>query len=151
MKVVTVLGAGGKMGLRITANLQRTDYTLRCVEISDRGQSALAERGITAMPINKALEETEAVILALPDNRIGAVAAQIEPLLKPGVMLIALDIAAPMAGSLPKRDDLTYFVTHPCHPSVFGGDTDPRAQKDFFGGAYALQNIVCALVQGPEE
>lgn len=151
MKVITLLGAGGKMGLRISVNLQRTDYEVRYVEISERGQSALAKRGIAALSIEKALEGTEAVVLALPDNRIGLVAHQIEPLLNPGVMLIALDIAAPMAGALPKRDDLTYFVTHPCHPSVFGGDTDPRAQKDFFGGTYAPQNIVCALVQGPEE
>jgi hypothetical protein len=151
MKAITLLGAGGKMGLRITANLQRTDYQVRFVEISERGKSALAQRGVTPVGLEEALEGTEAVILALPDNRIGAVAAQIEPLLTSGVMLIALDIAAPIAGSLPKRDDLTYFVTHPCHPSIFGGDTDPRAQKDFFGGAYAPQNIVCALVQGPDE
>jgi hypothetical protein len=151
MKVITLLGAGGKMGLRISDNLRRTDYEVQYVEISERGQSALAQRGIAAAPIEKALEGTEAVILALPDNRIGAVAKQIEPMLKPGVMLVTLDIAAAMAGALPKREDLTYFVTHPCHPSVFGGDVDPRAQKDFFGGTYAPQNIVCALVQGPEE
>ncbi len=151
MKVITLLGAGGKMGLRITANLQHTDYEVRFVEISERGKSALAQRGLNALPLEKALEGTEAVILALPDNRIAAVTADIEPLLKPGVMLIALDIAAPLAGSLPARPDLTYFVAHPCHPSVFGGDTDPRAQQDFFGGAYAAQNIVCSLIQGPEE
>jgi hypothetical protein len=151
MKVITLLGAGGKMGMRITANLQRTDYQVRFVEISDRGKSALAQRGLAATPMAEALEGTEAVILALPDNRIAAVAAEIEPLLKPGVMLVALDIAAPLAGSLPKRTDLTYFVTHPCHPSVFGAETDPRAQQDFFGGTYARQNIVCSLIQGPEE
>ena len=65
-------------------------------------------------------------------------------------MLIALDIAAPLAGDLPQRDDLVYFVTHPCHPSVFGGETTPEAQNDFFGGIHARQNIVCSLVQGPE-
>jgi D-apionate oxidoisomerase len=151
MKVITLLGAGGKMGLRIASNLQRTDYQVRYVEISERGRAALAQRGITAVPIERALEGTEAVVLALPDNRIGAVTKQIEPLLKSEVMLMALDIAAPIAGALPKREDLTYFVTHPCHPSVFGGETDPRAQQDFFGGTYARQNIVCALVQGPEE
>jgi D-apionate oxidoisomerase len=151
MKVITLLGAGGKMGLRITANLQRTGYEVRYVEISERGKSALAQRGLAAIPIEEALEGTDAVILALPDNRIAAVAAQIEPLLQPGVMLIALDIAAPLAGSLPRRDDLTYFVAHPCHPSVFGGDTDPLAQQDFFGGVHAPQNIVCSLIQGPEE
>jgi D-apionate oxidoisomerase len=151
MKVITLLGAGGKMGLRIAANFERTDYEVRFVEISERGRSALAQRGLTTMPIEEALDGAEAVILALPDNRIQAVTAQIESLLKPGVMLIALDIAAPLAGCLPQRSDLIYFVTHPCHPSVFGGDTDPRAQQDFFGGAYAPQNIVCSLVQGPNE
>lgn len=150
MKVITLLGAGGKMGLRITANFQRTGYEVRYVEISERGKSALAQRGIAAVPIETALEDTEAIILALPDNRIAAVAAQMEPQLRPGVMLIALDIAAPLAGSLPQRNDLTYFVTHPCHPSVFGGETDPLAQGDFFGGVHAPQNIVCSLLQGPE-
>ena len=48
------------------------------------------------------------------------------------------------------RDDLVYFVTHPCHPSVFGGETEPDAQADFFGGIRARQNIVCCLMQGPE-
>jgi D-apionate oxidoisomerase len=66
-------------------------------------------------------------------------------------MLIALDIAAPLGGDLPQRDDLIYFATHPCHPSVFGWESDPAAQRDFFGGAHAIQNIVCGLVQGPEE
>lgn len=151
MKVITLLGAGGKMGLRIAANLQHSDFEVRHVEISERGKTALAQRGLSAVTVEEALDGTEAVILALPDNRIAAVTAQIEHLLRPGVMLVALDIAAPMAGSLPHRPDLTYFVTHPCHPSVFGGDTDPRAQADFFGGSYAPQNIVCSLVQGPEE
>ncbi|MCU1262905.1 MAG: hypothetical protein JWO80_5790, partial [Bryobacterales bacterium] len=44
-----------------------------------------------------------------------------------------------------------YFVAHPCHPSVFGGETEPAAQLDFFGGIKARQNIVCSLVQGSEE
>jgi D-apionate oxidoisomerase len=46
---------------------------------------------------------------------------------------------------------VTYFVTHPCHPSVFNDETDPEAKKDFFGGVKAKQHIVCALMQGPEE
>ena len=54
-------------------------------------------------------------------------------------------------GTCPQRDDLTFFVTHPCHPSVFGGETEAAAQLDFFGGIHAKQNIVCSLLQGPEE
>ncbi len=149
--IITLLGAGGKMGLRITDNLRRTDWEVRYVEISERGKAALAGRGVTAVPIEQALAGTKAVILALPDNRIGQVSHQIGPLLPKGAMLIALDIAAPLAGDMPDREDLVYFVTHPCHPSVFGGETEAAAQSDFFGGIHARQNIVCSLVQGPED
>jgi hypothetical protein len=151
MKTITLLGAGGKMGLRITDNLSRSDYDVRHVEVSDRGKAALRARGITTVPIEEGLAGSSAVILALPDNRIGQVVRQIETLLPQGIMVIALDIAAPLAGDLPKRADLVYFVTHPCHPSVFGGETEKAAQLDFFGGVHARQNIVCSLVQGSEE
>jgi len=148
---ITLLGAGGKMGLRIADNLRKTDYDVRYVEVADRGKAALADRGIACTPVEQALAESRVVILALPDNRIGRVCAQLDPHLRSGTMLIALDIAAPLAGDLPNRADLVYFVTHPCHPSVFGGETTPEGQNDFFGGIHARQNIVCSLVQGPEE
>jgi hypothetical protein len=151
MNTITLMGAGGKMGLRLTDNLRKTDYAVRHVEVSERGIAALAERGITTVPVEQALEGSDAVILALPDKLIGPVTRQLALLFRPGTMLIALDIAAALAGVLPKRDDLIYFVTHPCHPSVFGLETDPEAQRDFFGCARARQNIVCSLVQGPEE
>lgn len=151
MTTITLLGAGGKMGLRIADNLRKTDYEVRYVEVSDRGKAALAERGITPMSAEEALAESNAVILALPDNRIGRITSDLNRHFKPGTMLIALDIAAPLAGDLPQREDLVFFVTHPCHPSVFGGETEKDAQEDFFGGVSARQNIVCALVQGSEE
>jgi hypothetical protein len=148
---ITLMGAGGKMGCRIADNLRKTQYTIRHVEVGERGKAALAQRGITPLPAEEALDGTDVVILALPDNRIGRITSDLEPHFRAGVMLMALDIAAPLAGDLPKRDDLVYFVTHPCHPSVFGGETAPEAQLDFFGGVHARQNIVCSLVQGPEE
>jgi D-apionate oxidoisomerase len=150
MNAITLLGAGGKMGRRITDNLRRTDWKVRYVEVSERGRAALAERGLEVVAAEEALNDTEAVILALPDNRIRQVTDSLNSHFRPGTMLITLDIAAAMAGDLPKRDDLTYFVSHPCHPSVFGGETEPAAQQDFFGGTAAKQNIVCSLVQGPE-
>ena len=148
---ITLMGAGGKMGCRIADNLRKTTYTVHHVEVGERGKAALAQRGITPAPAEEALDGTDVVILALPDNRIGQITRTLESHLRPGVMLIALDIAAPLAGDLPQRSDLIYFVTHPCHPSVFGGETEPAAQSDFFGGVHARQNIVCSLVQGPEE
>jgi len=150
MKTITLLGAGGKMGLRIADNLRKTDLDVRYVEVSERGRRALAERGLQAVTAEEALGESDAVILALPDNRIRQITGALNREFRAGTMLIALDIAAPLAGDLPQRDDLIYFVTHPCHPSVFGGETEPAAQQDFFGGTKAKQNIVCSLVQGPE-
>src|SRR3546814_16253362 len=68
-----------------------------------------------------------------------------------GTVVVALDAAAPFAGHLPKRDDLTYFVTHPCHPPIFNDETEPAARDDRFGGLHARPSIVSALLQGPEE
>ncbi len=148
---IALLGAGGKMGLRTANNLLKTGYKVRHAEIADRGRALLAEKGITAVTPEEAVDGADVTILALPDNRIGQISEALGSRFRPGSMLIALDIAAPLAGHLPKRDDLTFFVAHPCHPSVFGGETEPDAQNDFFGGISARQNIVCSLVQGPEE
>lgn len=139
------------MGCRITDNLLKTNYQVKYAEVSDKGRAALAQRGITSATPEEAVAGSDAVILALPDNRIGQVTGSLDAHFLPGTMLIALDIAAPLSGHLPARGDLTYFVTHPCHPSVFGGETEQEAQLDFFGGIHAKQNIVCSLVQGPEE
>lgn len=151
VRTVALFGAGGKMGLRLTANLAKSSYEVRHVEISEAGRARLAERGVTPVSAEEALDGAEAVILAVPDNRIGQVLAGIEKQLRPGTLVVMLDAAAPYAGQLPRRDDLSYFVTHPCHPPVVGDETDPEAQRDFFGGVKARQHIVCALVSGPEE
>jgi D-apionate oxidoisomerase len=152
MATIALMGAGGKMGLRLTDNLRRTDYVVRFVEISERGKAALTERGVTeVMPWQEAVDGADIVILALPDTRIGAVAHEIAPRLKAGTMLMILDAAAPYAGELPPRRDLSYFITHPCHPPLFNDEVTPEAKADFFGGLSAKQNIVCALMQGPEE
>lgn len=148
---IALLGAGGKMGLRTADNLLKTQYQVRHAEIAERGKAALAERGITAMTPEEAIDGADVTILALPDNRIGQISRVLGSRFRAGSMLIALDVAAPIAGHLPKRDDLTFFVSHPCHPSVFGGETEPEAQNDFFGGISAKQHIVCGLVQGPEQ
>ncbi|WP_312415527.1 phosphogluconate dehydrogenase C-terminal domain-containing protein, partial [Shinella sp.] len=107
--------------------------------------------GLACVSADQGLESADVVILAVPDTAIGKVAAGIVDKLKPGTMVVALDAAAPFAGHLPERADLTYFVTHPCHPPIFNDETDPAAKRDFFGGVAAKQHIVSALMQGPEE
>jgi D-apionate oxidoisomerase len=150
MTIVALFGAGGKMGCRITDNLKETDYDVRYVEVSPAGIENLGKRGLSTTPRDAALREADAVILAVPDNLIERISAEVVPSMRPGAMMVVLDAAAPFAGKLPSRADVTYVVTHPCHPSVFNVETDPDAQRDYFGGIKAKQSIVCALMQGPE-
>ena len=130
------------MGLRITNNLLRTDYNVAYVETADRGQRLLAERGIEVVSAADAIPGSRAVIPALPDNRIAQVVATIAPLLESGTMLIALDIAAPLAGAFPQRGDLEYFVTHPCHPSV--AERQSRLPNSISSGAFTPARTLCA-------
>lgn len=147
---ITLLGAGGKMGLRCTDNLRRTSHACTYVEISPAGIQSLAQRGLTVTPEASAVSQAEAVVLAVPDRLIRTIAARVVPRLAPGTLVLVLDPAAPLAGHLPPRRDVAYFVTHPCHPPVINDETDPDARRDFFGGTRARQHIVCALMQGNE-
>lgn len=148
---IALFGAGGKMGCRITDNLLRSPaLAVRHVEVAPPGVARLAERGVEPVPAAEAVRGAGVVILAVPDTRIGEVARAVVPILAPGTMVMCLDPAAPLAGELPARADVTYVVTHPCHPPVVNDEIDPRARADFFGGIAARQHIVCALMQGPE-
>jgi hypothetical protein len=152
MTSIALFGAGGKMGHRLARNLRNSRFDVRHAEVSDAGRARLRDDfGIECVAAEAALEGAEVAILAVPDTAIGKVANGILPLLKPGMMVMILDAAAPFAGHLPARPDLTYFVTHPCHPPIFNDETDPVAQQDRFGGLAAKQHIVNALMQGPEE
>jgi hypothetical protein len=151
MATIALFGAGGKMGYRLARNLRGSRFEIRHVEVSEAGRTRLKrDLAIECVSAGEALAGAEAVVLAVPDTAIGKVAASISGRLKRGTMVIALDAAAPFAGHLPKRDDLTYFITHPCHPPIFNDETDPAAQRDRFGGIAAKQHIVNALMQGPE-
>lgn len=152
LPTIALLGAGGKMGARLARNLKNSLYTVRHVEVSEAGRQRLQdELGIECVDVDTALDGAQAVILAVPDTVIGKIAAAIAPQLKPGTMVITLDAAAPFAGHLPQRDDLVYFVTHPCHPSIFNNASDEQARLDRFGGLAAPQSIVNSLMQGPDE
>ena len=152
MTKVALMGAGGKMGVRLASNLIKSDHHVLHVEIDPAGQKRLKdETGIDCVEQGQALSNAEAVILAVPDRLIGKVLTGFVDDLKPGTAVIMLDAAAPHAETLPKRDDITYFVAHPCHPPLFNDEIDPDAKKDYFGGIAAKQHIICALGQGPEE
>lgn len=150
---VALFGAGGKMGYRLSTNFLAagSDYEIRHVEVSEAGVARLKDGlNIDVVSAEEALSDAEVVVLAVPDTAIRAVASSISPQLRPGMMVVILDAAAPVAGHLPERPDLIYFVTHPCHPPIFNDETDPEAKRDYFGGVKAKQHIVSALMQGPE-
>ena len=152
MTAIALFGAGGKMGIRLGMNLAKTDFDVRHVEVSDTGKDRLkTEIGADSVESDAAIVGADVVILAVPDTAIGKVTENVVPKLASGTMVVILDAAAPYAGHLPERDDITYFISHPCHPPIFNNETTEAGRKDYFGGIAAEQGVVNALVQGPEE
>lgn len=148
---IALMGAGGKMGGRITKNIRDLpEYEVMYLEVSEQGRTVIAQRGLSVTPQNEALAKADVVVLALPDKLIGRITTEIKTQLKSGAMIMSLDPAAAHAGVIPIRDDITYFVAHPCHPPLFNDETTDEARKDFFGGVHAKHDIVCALFHGPE-
>ncbi len=151
MSKVAIIGAGGKMGYRVSANLKGSPYDVSHVEVSEAGRERLKELDISCVDADTALADADFVILTIPDNAIEKVTHSLVDKFKKGATLIALDAAAPFAGHLPDRKDLTIFVAHPCHPPIFNDETDLEAKRDYFGGIKAKQAIVCALLRGDEK
>lgn len=148
---IALLGAAGKMGTRITRSLKdEPAYEVLYVEGHAQGEEAIRSRGDRPSPRGEAVAAADVVIMAVPDRLIPAISAEVVPVMRAGAMLVCLDPAAPHAGVIPPRDDLSIFVCHPAHPSVFNEETDMEARFDFFGSGKARQAIVCALMQGPE-
>jgi hypothetical protein len=149
---IALIGAGGKMGVRLSQNLQASRYEVAHVEVSEAGRERLKEAvGADCVTVEAALKDAGAVILAVPDTAIRKIASDLVEKVAPGTIFVALDAAAPFAGHFPQRDDVTYFVSHPCHPPIFNDETEMAAKRDYFGGVAARQAIVSALMQGPEE
>ena len=147
---IAILGAGGKMGCRISKNLKDDpSYEVAHIEISKDGISRLNMMGFSVVLEEQAVPDADVVILAVPDVLIGRITEKVVPTMKSGAMLLGLDPAAAYAEVMPLREDLTYFVAHPSHPAIFNDEIDPIAQRDYFGGI-AKQSAVCALYHGPE-
>jgi hypothetical protein len=152
IETIALFGAAGKMGARISQKLAEYQdrYRVDHVEAGARAEALLKERGLTPVPGGEAAARADYVILAVPDVVLGKTAHQVVPQMKSGAMLICLDPAAPHAGELPQREDISIFIAHPCHPPIINDETSPEGRADHFGGV-AKQHIVCALASGPEE
>lgn len=150
MSTITLVGAGGKMGCRLTDNFLKNRYVVHYLEVSPRGLENLRQRGVAVADPESSVPVSDVVILAVPDVAIGAVAREIVPKMKPGALLMTLDPAAPLDNQIPRRDDIGCVIAHPCHPSVFNWEPTESGFRDFYGGISAKQGIVVALMWGSE-
>jgi len=151
MTKIVLMGAGGKMGCRLTDNfLNHSEYEIKYLEIAEQGIQNLKNRGV-AVSDEQEIPTADVVILGVPDVAIGAISRSIVPKMKPGALILTLDPAAPLDGVLAHREDLGYVVAHPCHPSIFNWEPTEEAFRDFYGGITAKQSIVVALMHGGED
>lgn len=151
MTTIALIGAGGKMGCRLTDNFIKCDqYVLDYLEISERGIKNLQERNIRVSTDSAAVSTADAVILAVPDTMIGKISSDVIPKMKKDALVITLDPAAPLDGVIHHRDDIGYVIAHPCHPGVFNWEPTEKEFRDFYGGISAKQSIVVALMHGTE-
>jgi hypothetical protein len=147
---VAVVGAGGKMGMRVSNNLQRSAHRVFYSENSPVGRQRTIDAGREVTDTAVAVAEADVVILAVPDVALGPVSEQVVPQLKSGAIVLTLDPAAAYANLLYRRGDVEYAVAHPCHPSVFLQRRTEAELNDTFGGIAAAQDVVAALESGNE-
>lgn len=147
---IAVIGAGGKMGMRVSANLARTSHTVHYVETSPAGRERTLAEGRSLTDIADATRDADVIILAVPDIALAPVTAQVVPTLEPGTVVLTLDPAAAYANLLHQRADVEYVVAHPCHPSVFLRRYTEEEYADTFGGIAAPQDVIAAY-EGDDE
>ena len=150
-KDIVLVGAGGKMGTRISANLIKHGYDFIGCAGNEAARKIISERGIKVEDTETAVKDADLVIFALPDALIPRLSERYVPLMKPNATAVILDPAAAYAGELKTRNDCTFVVVHPCHPELFGDFKTKEEQDDMFGGIAATQDIVIALLSGSED
>lgn len=151
MNKVTLIGAGGKMGSRLSDNLKDSQFHMSYLEVSEEGIKKVKAKGLNVSPPEQAIPDADIVIFAVPDVLIRKITHEYVSKMKPGAMGVFLDPAAPLSGALPERADIAFFASHPSHPSVFNWENIEKNHFDYFGGIGAKQTIVCALIQGDEK
>ncbi len=149
---VAVIGAGGKMGTRTSKNLAKLpeEYDLLLVENAPQGIESIRARGLEVTSAEEAIARAEVVVFAVPDTLIKKLSAIYVPQLKPGTGFLILDPAAAVAKELTLREDCTFGVAHPCHPSYLLDQDTPEARSDRFGGDGGKQDIVMSKVAGDD-
>jgi hypothetical protein len=147
---MAVIGAGGKMGMRVSNNLAKTDHTVYYVENSPAGRERIKQAGREITDTATAIKRADVVILGVPDIALQSVTASIIPQLDSGTVVLTLDPAAAYAKLLYERPDVHYVVAHPCHPSIFLRRKTEEEYADTFGGIAAPQDVLAAYEGGEE-
>ncbi|WP_127819360.1 phosphogluconate dehydrogenase C-terminal domain-containing protein [Microbacterium sp. CPCC 204701] len=142
---IAVIGAGGKMGMRVSNNLARTDHTVWYVEKSPAGRERTTGAGRELTDAATAVADADIVVLAVPDLALASVTAELVPQVKSGAIVLTLDPAAAYAGLLTTREDVIQAVAHPCHPSIFLQRQSAEEWADTFGGIAAPQDAIAAI------
>jgi D-apionate oxidoisomerase len=147
---VTVLGAGGKMGMRVSNNLEGSPHRVFYSENHPAAMERVLAAARELSDTSSAVAQSDVIVMAVPDILLGQVSESIVPQAKPGAVLLTLDPAALYAGLIAHRDDLYFAVAHPCHPSVFLQRQNSEEWADTFGGIAAPQDVVAALESGDQ-
>jgi hypothetical protein len=98
---IAVIGAGGKMGMRISNNLARTSHRVRYVENSIAGQRRTVEAGRELTAARDAVIEADVVVFAVPDLALQSVTAELVPQMKPGSIALTQTSRCRLRGRTP--------------------------------------------------
>ncbi|MEC9484047.1 MAG: NAD(P)-binding domain-containing protein, partial [Halomonas sp.] len=89
MTRIALIGAGGKMGFRLSRNLKGSEFKVDHVEVSEAGRQRLSEElGIECTDAERAVPNADVVVLAVPDTLVGKISHQLSPLMESGTMVV---------------------------------------------------------------
>lgn len=148
---IGILGAGGKMGMRIGANLKKLPNEIFYIENADAGINRLDEIGIEVSAPTAVMGQLDFLILAVPDLYINKITTEVVPDMKSDAIVLLLDPAAAYMDQVCIREDLHYTVIHPCHPALFKDQPTLEGYHDHFGGISGLQDIVSTHWKGTRD
>ena len=138
------------MGSRVSDCLSKTDHDLFFCEKSPERIEMMKEKGYKVTDIKDAVPKSDYIIMAVSDLLLGSVSKDVVPIMASGATFILLDPAAAYIKDIELRDDCSFIVAHPCHPSFLTEFTTPEERADKIGGVAAKQDIVVALIHGKE-
>ena len=149
---IAVIGAGGKMGMRVSNNLQRSDHAVFYGENSPAGQQRTRDAGREVTDTATAVADAACGDPCRARRRARPGLGRGRPAAEAGHRSCSPSTRPPPTRTCCiQRDDVEYAVAHPCHPSVFLQRKTEAELNDTFGGIAAPQDVVAALESGNQE